>query len=178
MEYIPTEINYEFLFNLSGPDLFNLCRVNRYYNAICNDETFWRQKLLYEFGPMEKPSNLTWKQFYTERFFKIIDLSIDNVKFGSVLIDHSDDLERIVERANQIYVHNFNVNNLPLKLELVLTNGSRLKVLYPFTTMIHRAITNVYEKIRGINYITGVINTFDKVHVREPIFSSTIRQRD
>ena len=173
MEYIPTEINYEFLFNLSGPDLFNLCRVNRYYNAICNDETFWRQKFLYEFGPMEKPSNLTWKQFYIERFFKIIDLSIDNVRFGSVSIDPSDDLERIVERANQIYIHNFNANNLPLKLELVLINGLRLKVLYPFTTMIHRAITNVYEKIRGIDYTTGTINRIDRIRSEKQI-----RRRD
>lgn len=52
---------------LGDRDLLNMCKTNKYFRNICNDETFWRARFLRIFGKHAanyKPENRSWKMHY------------------------------------------------------------------------------------------------------------------
>jgi hypothetical protein len=65
------DTNLSILERLNDTDLANLCQVNREAKKLCNDENFWRNRLLNKFrelGSLEElkkyKGDRTWKQYY------------------------------------------------------------------------------------------------------------------
>lgn len=59
---------------LSDNDLINVCKVNKYINSVCNNESFWLNRIIDRYSGVlgtasmiknkYMPPNTTWKQYY------------------------------------------------------------------------------------------------------------------
>lgn len=62
------DIDYHILHYLDDKSLVNVCRVNKYFNNLCQEDLFWRRRIEQRINPVynqEDPfSPLTWKQWY------------------------------------------------------------------------------------------------------------------
>jgi hypothetical protein len=61
------------LLELSDQDLINVCATDKYINNLCNNESFWLNKVLSKFGLLGKgpdikmrymPTGTSWKEYY------------------------------------------------------------------------------------------------------------------
>lgn len=103
MQTLPIEVvEEEILQDLPLPDLLRACQVNRTIRSICNKESFWQNKVEweYEFGD-EKPEELSWKELYIglhrERI-RPITISLGNTTLKK-WIETDDSLYNIVDDA-------------------------------------------------------------------------------
>lgn len=63
------EINFEILMRLPFNDLVNVCATNKSLMNICNDDYFWKQKILYDYDQEileDKPLDLNHQEYYIE----------------------------------------------------------------------------------------------------------------
>lgn len=66
---LPRDIDYKILNLLSDKDLNNFCRINK-FKSICEDDMFWKSRILAIFGSnskevlKNKPKSQTYKEFY------------------------------------------------------------------------------------------------------------------
>jgi hypothetical protein len=60
------DVDLIILGNLNDEDLLNTCKIkNNYLRKICNNEDFWRNRFIKNFGnTVEKLKERTWKNFY------------------------------------------------------------------------------------------------------------------
>lgn len=66
------EVDYQLLLQLDARSIIRLCPVNSYFDAICKDNVFWKNKFERDFGEAQskiKPTASGWKQAY----FDILD---------------------------------------------------------------------------------------------------------
>ena len=61
---LPYNNLFEILLNTETTELINLCPVHPTINKICNDEHFWRLKLLQDYQLNTTPPHLSSKQYY------------------------------------------------------------------------------------------------------------------
>lgn len=91
------DVDLLILLELNDTDLLSTCVVNKYVSSICNDEQFWRKRLIKRFGESylkyrfsasrseSVKSQPTWKQYYMQI---IIDLErIRNVMKKQIRAD-------------------------------------------------------------------------------------------
>ena len=74
---LPSDIYYKILNNLEDKDLVMACQTNQKYNEICNDQTFWLNRIVTKY-PMipteilrEFKGNRTWSDYYIYDLRKI-----------------------------------------------------------------------------------------------------------
>ena len=63
------DVDIKMLQELDDHDLYDVCLVNKYAASLCNDENFWRNRFMINFGPdilSGKPSDISWKNYYIE----------------------------------------------------------------------------------------------------------------
>jgi hypothetical protein len=76
---------------LEDKDLISLCETNKYVNSICNNDTFWRDRIVYKYGK-EALSGIkafnSYKEFYTSGKVKtyLICLQIAKLPHSSQLV--------------------------------------------------------------------------------------------
>lgn len=63
------------LLSLPSSKLLEECRVNKLFNDICNDDNFWHDKTIIDFGEqVQNPNGIPWNDVYQmkimERFFQ------------------------------------------------------------------------------------------------------------
>lgn len=62
------EIDWEVLLRLDGKDLLSMCTTNTYIAEVCNDPTFWKRKIAYEYNDNVAsqilPQGMTYKEYY------------------------------------------------------------------------------------------------------------------
>ena len=61
---LPTEVIWEILLKASPKDIVNYCLTSREANLICEDQSFWREKLWTDFGKQVQVEDVTWKEMY------------------------------------------------------------------------------------------------------------------
>lgn len=73
---------------LTVKEISLLCRINRKFNTICNDESFWRIKVLDDYG-LNKKYGKTWRKTAEKMFqFNMINLNdtwINGQTYGQLL---------------------------------------------------------------------------------------------
>jgi hypothetical protein len=69
---LPLEMREVVASSLSYPDIISLCRSDRAWNRICQDENFWRTLVEQRFPTAQVDENLTWRENYDklERFMR------------------------------------------------------------------------------------------------------------
>ncbi|CAN5801840.1 hypothetical protein BH23THE1_BH23THE1_36440 [soil metagenome] len=68
---IPGSNDVNFLIALMVPaeSILSLCLVNRFYAELCNNENYWRNKLIMDYSEeisLQKQSELSWKNYYID----------------------------------------------------------------------------------------------------------------
>jgi hypothetical protein len=65
--YIP-EITSQVLLSLNYDTIMNICKTNRGFNRVCQDDHFWKLKVEhdYDLATQYKPSNITYRQEYID----------------------------------------------------------------------------------------------------------------
>ena len=61
---LPRDIRYKIMLDLPTYDLANMCLTNKTWYDICNQDEFWRRRVLHQFGNLLKPEHLTYKDYY------------------------------------------------------------------------------------------------------------------
>nr|QBK93144.1 MAG: hypothetical protein LCPAC403_02780 [Pithovirus LCPAC403] len=56
-----TDVIEEFFYGINVQEVLKLCRVNTIFNEVCKKESFWRKKVLIDYG-IEKKYGETWKK--------------------------------------------------------------------------------------------------------------------
>lgn len=64
LDDMPKDIKYKILVELPIGDLAKMCQTNKKYQEICNNDEFWRRKLIFDFPEYLKPENLNHKEWY------------------------------------------------------------------------------------------------------------------
>lgn len=93
---------YEIALNVNLESLMHWCLSSSMYNKICNNETFWRQRI----GISTKPSTMTWKKFaiaLERNLFKIIPLFLKGTLLGQVYLLKSDTFVNLLDQLLALY---------------------------------------------------------------------------
>ena len=65
MDTLPTDVKlYDIALNLDLHDLRHYCQTNRNMRNICQDNNFWRQKTLRDFGNISNINGAPWRSVY------------------------------------------------------------------------------------------------------------------
>lgn len=65
LENIPPELFAEIALSLPYPDLENLCNTNPRIRQLCNNDQFWYQRTIQDFGNnTNKPNDINWKEWF------------------------------------------------------------------------------------------------------------------
>eukprot|EP01122_Echinamoeba_exundans_P005705 TRINITY_DN15861_c0_g1_i1.p1 TRINITY_DN15861_c0_g1~~TRINITY_DN15861_c0_g1_i1.p1 ORF type:complete len:409 (-),score=79.14 TRINITY_DN15861_c0_g1_i1:111-1337(-) len=73
MEFLPTELCLHLLQYLPAKDLANSCRVNRFWQSVCDDEAEWKSRCQKDWWIMRRVGReaaQTWKATYGQRFVR------------------------------------------------------------------------------------------------------------
>ncbi len=157
METLSYEIIFEIFLKLKGRDLFNFCNVNSEIFNFCQDEFFWKQKVLYDYPNATNRSNLTWKQFYLELFRKHnkpIAVFYNDQYLGIIWINNNDTLDEILRNANHLFLTKF-PTDMPALLSGI--DGNNVEVISWDTPTINprgstRDIENYYRRVQRLVY--------------------------
>lgn len=108
-ENLSYDIIYLILINSSIKVIDYWCQTNMYIYNICQDEGFWRDKVLHNFNISFKPEYYTWKELYYNLAFnriKIISVIFNN-KMKYMLIKNNDIIKSILDHIKDV----FNITN-------------------------------------------------------------------
>ncbi len=158
------------LAELSDRELIDTCTVNKYVNNICNNESFWLNRVLNKYSNRlgsgkeirEKyfSPGTTWKEYY----LWLSNLEDDMFAVANVQIIHNRedlnilfgrDLDEPILVSNRGYFQNLNIGpaNLINPAAASLPLNQVLAVRYNGITTLRllAGIVNLYEKINGPN---------------------------
>ena len=102
------ETDFLILMQLTDNELTKVCQVNKYVNKLCNDDNFWRNRIIINFKYTSSIANAmmqylefdNWKEFYiwlTEWNEKERDLIVDSLKPENIEI-----VETIVKKIKSL----------------------------------------------------------------------------
>ena len=65
------DLDHEIMLRFRSEDLLNFCQIeeNKYIKKLCNDENFWKRRVLQDFGKLDKDKCRTWRKLYEEIAF-------------------------------------------------------------------------------------------------------------
>ncbi len=61
LDILPDDLLREFCYYLTAKEIFLLCTTNTKFGSLCQNEKFWRRKLLYH-SPYNRKFLPTWKE--------------------------------------------------------------------------------------------------------------------
>ncbi len=65
LNQLPRDVIYRMSLDFDYPEILILCKQNSRYNGlICQNDAFWRDKIMYEFGHPQTLSDLSNKEYY------------------------------------------------------------------------------------------------------------------
>ena len=76
------DVDIKILNELPDEELVNMCQVNKEYKRICDDQTFWRNRILFKYPELnidilnKFKKNRTWSQYYTHDLRKINSINV------------------------------------------------------------------------------------------------------
>jgi hypothetical protein len=136
------DTNLMILSNLDDSDLFNLCRTNKSIFKLCQNDSFWMNRLIEKYGsilkinPNLKHQEIKWKELYfwiktglRDEFYDTID--IQNIE-EDYLVPRilKENMKNFLIEANLGLTQLDNLNSLPLNFNLTeiagVTNYSNL----------------------------------------------------
>src|SRR5690625_7590444 len=78
------------LLNLNIDYLLSICQSNEYLNGLCQDDMFWKKKIIRDFSPelvQYKPDNETYRDQYLYLINSDIDHSIEDCRLDGIILN-------------------------------------------------------------------------------------------
>lgn len=111
---IPLEMVYEIFLKADRRSLQNLCRVNRLTMHICNDEYFWKEKMLHDYGTSERLPGMGYKESWIAFNDGRLRIGIAGFAYPSIYRDPfyeiGDDLMEKLEEVIKDVLHQYSDN--------------------------------------------------------------------
>ena len=156
METLSYELIFELLLRLENQNLFNLCSVNVALSTFCQNDCFWKQKVLLDYPDAADRDNSTWKQFYivlSRDHNKPIPVYYNGQLVGTIWISDTNTLDEILSTANRLFLAKFH-EDIPYSLSLM----DNLRELLNWSTPTINArisdqnVTNYYSRSQKLIY--------------------------
>jgi hypothetical protein len=64
------DTDFYILYSLDDKTLFNICLTNKYFNNLCKNETFWRNRMIEKYPDEKSNISLTWRQKYLKKVYE------------------------------------------------------------------------------------------------------------
>jgi hypothetical protein len=144
------DVDLKILSKLEDKDLLNVCITkNKYVYHICNDENFWRNRILKKYGNFivyYKPEDSNWKKFYMQTIIDLERFKDAPMKFFRQIVWYKD-------IYNSFYVkHNDNLEIEPTYIRLDKA---------PTWVLLNLYLLNLGRKIRlGVYKLQFRVKTF------------------
>lgn len=156
---LPLELNYKILSYLPIKSLILISWVNKHYNRICNDDYFWRDKTINDYGITRLGNGLTWKKYYFG-FLKKLPVFVSypiNKIIGMIPINKYDlirennliDITELIDRVRSLFINKFG-DKISMRKVTYLTG--HYETLYIYDDILR------YHNISSIKIIIGVEN--------------------
>lgn len=153
------------LSNLDDRDLFHFCLSNKYAAKLCNNEDFWRNRLIMRHGIKllkYKHQTRTYKDFYLS-LIRYLDKGIDRIGYATYYQDYDlieyfidDYLEYLKKKYNDPYNKERFEKFLNKGLYVAAMNGNKELVDYFISKGAQDVDTALYNAVRA--------NTSEMVH--------------
>lgn len=163
------------LAELPDRDLIDVCAANKYANNICNNESFWLNKVLAKYGNKLGTGReireryfspgTTWKEYY----LWLSNLDEDFVSVAKIQIIHNrqdldilygGNLDKPIMVSNPNYFRNLNIG---------LANPA-----LPESFSLNRALAVGMNGITTLRLLTGIINLYEKHNAPNPQFRTDV----
>jgi hypothetical protein len=104
------DVDLKILSRLEDKDLLNVCmQKNKYVYHICNDENFWRNRILKKYGNFVgyyKPEDSNWKKFYMQTIIDLERFKDAPMNFFRQIVWHKDIYNSFyIKRTNNIEIN-------------------------------------------------------------------------
>lgn len=65
LSVVPDEIVFDIALDASMNDIYNLCQLESRFNyLLCNNERFWKEKFIRDYGYIPETNKMSWKELY------------------------------------------------------------------------------------------------------------------
>ena len=106
------DVDIKILNELPDEELVNMCQVNKEYNKICNNDNFWRNRILFKYPELnidilnKYKKNRTWSQYYIHDLRKINSTNAQTTLFNGIENGRLDWVIVAVENGANVRVYN------------------------------------------------------------------------
>lgn len=160
----PLELQFEIALQLPILDLLQLCQVSHYYNDICNDEQFWKEKTFYDFKDYagNKLTHLTWKEYYIYLYNEslLVPIFLNNDHISDITIFRHQAVSEVFNTLSEKYNNTFfvftghNLNILARSFSIPPVTVDKLDNLH---------YIDIYPYGEGDEFIKGISFIYDVV---------------
>lgn len=160
METMNKDIFYEVAKKLDANFILNMCTVNKHYSNICNDDTFWGDKLYYDYPNYNGPKVSTYKNTYliiTKNILKPLAVFIGDDNIGNVWVFQHSTYNDIINYINILYQNIIPYNNWSLKTGIFY--------LLPSDDVIS---PKLWKSVKKVTIVDGTVTLRPPRHVDEP----------
>jgi len=126
LDKVPNELLYQIALYLSPQQLINFYLVNSRFLWICQDETFWLNKVKLDYQYTYKPTDLTWQQFYVllaRQQIKGASLIYKERLLGIIWLKEDQQINQILSEILQIHQQPLLLINFNTIAHFVIKNG-------------------------------------------------------
>ena len=128
------DVNLKILSELNDRDLLNYCTTDKYAYQICQNEDFWRNRLIRKYGDKvlnNKPKDISWKNYYMQIIIDLEKYRDDPMIFFNFVIWFGNEGQSLYFflgewrplLSSQEAMNNFYYLNLGKDLVIWLENG-------------------------------------------------------
>ena len=147
---LPDEINVGFLDKVTGSDLINLCRTDKYFERLCDDESFWEKRVRSDYDIDNKPEDLSWQKLYlglSNEHIKRIAIELYNTKKGYILANRNEKVSDLVMRGELL---------IPSSFFITIRFINREKRIVHHTTigLDNTPVRTIWNTLDSISYIS------------------------
>ena len=66
------DVDQQILLEMDDETLLNYCKSHKYGSRLCDDDLFWKKRVIRRFGSVQKGENRTWKNLYLNLIYYAI----------------------------------------------------------------------------------------------------------
>src|SRR5436305_13330427 len=127
---LPTEVIFNLLLSSDYNTIINLCPTSTAINKVCQDNHFWNEKFIRDFGDFLKLSDKTWRQSY------------------EIILRADEYLREITDERGYLSFEINDVNFIRNKIRILTYQPVRIVVYYGIEDdMLHVRYDAIYQRI-------------------------------
>lgn len=70
------DVDLKIMADMDDRTLLEFCQTSKYARTLCNNELFWKKRLIRKYGLFNKNEDRTWKEFYLKIIYYLDEYSL------------------------------------------------------------------------------------------------------